>query len=538
MWIYLLIVLLLLILASESYFKGGVNALLTLLGVVLAVNVADSFGPMAFQWMGDKWWPIDGHPFWNRAVPVVAGFITLVVVFSILGTVASIMVRKRLESQWEDYKLENYKTMNRKFGLCVGLITASVYSVMGLTLIYQLGNFTGPLKHDTDPWPLKTLNEAREQLDNTPFIKLAAAYDKTPELDYEVRDTLALLLKNRASTIENHMRAYPGFFALGETEEIKGLLGDEEEEEEEEEEYGGYGTEDENDDSLYAMWKSGSLSLTNLLSNSEVVSTVNERYEELKAIEPNSAEEKKLMAFMDDIRHFFKTGESELYTKDAIVGRWRFAPNVSLRENKKTRTSISVEEMREIQSTVGKMRRVTLQVWPGADQKQIRVNGLSVGGAFDDVLKKLRKLYQKAVDDGDIDDDAFGYGGGYSQPAGFEQAYGTQGGGEESQGKVDEVKRMLTWIQAKDPNWVRIQLTQSMLEGDIMRIGSGKWEGSGIRFQVNVKPDKLNLSKEAEFLAGSLKAGWPLRSGKLNTSIVKGRLHVRSGMDVFVFTRY
>ena len=172
------------------------------------------------------------------------------------------------------------------------------------------------------------------------FIKLAAAYDKTPELDYEVRDTLALLLKNRASTIENHMRAYPGFFALGETEEIKGLLGDQEEEEEEEEEYGGYGTEDEAedeaDDSLYAMWKSGSLSLTNLLSNSEVVSTVNERYEELKAIEPNSAEEKKLMAFMDDIRHFFKTGESELYTKDAIVGRWRFAPNVSLRENKKT----------------------------------------------------------------------------------------------------------------------------------------------------------------------------------------------------------
>ena len=172
MWIYLLIGLLLLILASESYFKGGVNALLTLLGVVLAVNVADSFGPMAFQWMGDKWWPIDAHPFWNRAAPVVAGFITLVVIFSIIGIVTSIMVRKRLESQWEDYKLENYKTMNRKFGLCVGLITASVYSVMGLTLIYQLGNFTGPLRHDTDPWPLKTLNEAREQLDNTPFITL------------------------------------------------------------------------------------------------------------------------------------------------------------------------------------------------------------------------------------------------------------------------------------------------------------------------------------------------------------------------------
>ena len=97
---------------------------------------------------------------------------------------------------------------------------------------------------------------------------------------------------------------------------------------------------------------------------------------------------------------------------------------------------------------------------------------------------------------------------------------------------------MLTWIQAKDPNWVRSQLTQSMLKGDSMRIGSGKWEGSGIRFEVTVKPDRVKLSKEAEFLAGSLKAGWPLGSGKLKTNIVKGRLHVQSGRDVFVFTRY
>ena len=108
------------------------------------------------------------------------------------------------------------------------------------------------------------------------------------------------------------------------------------------------------------------------------------------------------------------------------------------------------------------MRRVTLQVWPEVDQKQIRVNGLSVGGAYDDVLKKLRTLYQKAVDNGEVDDDSFGYDGGYSQPVGFEETYGTQGGGGENQGKVDEVKRMLTWIQAENPNWVGIQLAQSV----------------------------------------------------------------------------
>ncbi|MDB4703407.1 hypothetical protein OAF52_02290, partial [bacterium] len=338
----------------------------------------------------------------------------------------------------------------------------------------------------------------------------------------------------------------PGFFALGETEEIKGLLGDEEEEEEEEEEeYGGYGaedygTEDEGSDSLYAMWKSGSLSLTNLLSNSEVVSTVNERYEELKAIEPNSREEKKLLAFMDDIRHFFKTGESELYGDNAIVGRWRFAPNVSLRENKKTRTTISVDEMRGIQATVGKMRRVTLQVWPEADQKQIRVNGMSVAGAYDEVLKKLRQTYQKAIDDGEVEDDAYGYDAGFSQPVGFQETYGTEGEGNENQVR-DRVLPMMRWIRDKDPGWVNRQFSQIMLSGDSTqrRVGSGQWEGSGIRYQVNLKQEeKIKMSKEAQYVFESVEAGLPIRSGKLTANIVKGRLHVLAGKDVFVFTRY
>ena len=560
MWIYLLIGLLFLILALECYFKGGINALVTLLGVVLAVNLSGWFGSVAFQWMGDKWWPIDAYPFWNRGAPIVAGFITLVLIFSIIGIVANIMVRKRLEAQWEEYRLENYKAMNRKFGLCVGLIMATIYSVMALTLIYQLGNFTLPFRSDeSDPWLLKTLNEAREQLDDTPFVKLAAVYDNTPELHYEVRDTLVLLLNNNAKTLEQHMRAYPGFYSLPETDEIKSLLGIDDEVEDEDEEgddswQDTVEVDNSSDESLYEMWKAqggaysgGGLSLPKLLSNSDVVSAVNERYEELMAIEPNSDEEKKLLAFMEDIRHFFDTGESELYAKDVIVGRWKFAPNVSLRENKKTRSSISVDEMRGIQATVGKMRRVTLQIWPEADQNQIRVNGLSAAGAYDQVLKKLRELYQKAVEDGEVEDDSFGYGSGYgggttprgySQPVGFEETYGTQEGQGNNQGNLEEVRRMLTWIQATNPIWLPMQLNESILRGQIERIGSGEWEGSGIRYQVSIKPDKAELSKEAGLLSTSVKAEWPVKPGKLKTTIVKGRLHVRSGNDMFVFTRY
>ena len=46
------------------------------------------------------------------------------------------------------------------------------------------------------------------------------------------------------------------------------------------------------------------------------------------------------------------------------------------------------------------------------------------------------------------------------------------------------------------------------------------------------------MSQEAQYAFKSVEAGLPIRPGKLKTTIVKGRLHIWSGKNVFVFTRY
>ena len=166
MWIYLLIGLLFLILALEGYFKGGINGLITLLGVFLAVNFSDTFGGLAFGWYTEGKWPIDVNPFWHRAMPSLLGFISLVLIFAIVGFVVSTIVRKRLSDRWDEFQLDNFKGMNRKFGLCTGLVTALIYSVIMLSIIYRLGNFTVPFKQDCgDEGLLAILIEARVQLD-------------------------------------------------------------------------------------------------------------------------------------------------------------------------------------------------------------------------------------------------------------------------------------------------------------------------------------------------------------------------------------
>ena len=313
MWIYLLIGLLFLILAIEGYFKGGVNGVITLLGVIIAINFSGAFGGFAYGWLADKW-PIGDFPFWHRVVPTVAGFITIALLFAIAGLVVSIIIRKRMADRWDEFQIDSYKGMNRKFGFCTGLITATVYSVMMLAIIYRLGNFTVPFQQeDGDEGMLAMLNESRVQLDDTPFLKIAAAYDTTPDLHYEIRDALLMIWDDRGREMQDLIKAYPGFYALRYDPEIRSLIGDSEDDSSEDSSDNSYGESYEDDsgstdgsegdgDSLYHMWKSNdSLTLDQILSNSDVVAAVNNRYEELKTIEPGSDEAKRLGAFIKDL---------------------------------------------------------------------------------------------------------------------------------------------------------------------------------------------------------------------------------------------
>ena len=158
---------------------------------------------------------------------------------------------------------------------------------MMLSIIYSLGNFTVPFKQDSgDEGLLAKLNQARIQLDDTPFLGIAAAYDKTPELHYEVRDLLMLIWDDRGKKLQDLLTAYPGFYALSEESEIKSLIGSEDESDSSESE-DSYAVSDEGSgsgESLYEMWKSGdSLTLDQILSNSDVVNAINNRYQDMQA---------------------------------------------------------------------------------------------------------------------------------------------------------------------------------------------------------------------------------------------------------------
>ena len=563
MWIYLLIGLLFLILAVEGYFKGGVNGVITLLGVIIAINFSGAFGGFAYGWLADKW-PIGDFPFWHRMVPTVAGFITIALLFAIAGLVLSIIIRKRLADRWDEFQIDSYKGMNRKFGFCTGLITATVYSVMMLAIIYRLGNFTVPFQQeDGDEGMLAMLNESRVQLDDTPFLKIAAAYDTTPDLHYEIRDALLLIWDDRGREMQDLMKAYPGFYALRYDPEIRSLIGDSEDDSSEdssdnsyvesyEDDSGSTGGSEGDGDSLYHMWKSNdSLTLDQILSNSDVVAAVNNRYEELKTIEPGSDEAKRLGAFIKDLTDeeegFLRTGKSKLYGRDLIVGRWKFALNASLRETKKNYVDInSAEEMRGIWSRLDGLKGSQIKIWPSEDGKKLRIYGFSMEEVIELANEEILKLYKEGVESGDIEEDDTEdiYS---SMPA----DYGADGQ-QTNQNKANELDKAQKWFIENKPYAYSNIYAQKRAKAENNRLlAKGEWDGTGFLYRLNIQKERV---RAASVLKGNLVTTINLAGTNLDYSIKgsnlesslngdmqdsdKLKLHISLGKDTLVFTRF
>ena len=560
MWIYLLIGLLFLILALEGYFKGGINGLITLIGVVLAVNFSDAFGGFAFGWYTDGKWPIDVNPFWHRAMPSLFGFISLVLIFAIAGFVVSTIVRKRLSDRWDEFQLDNFKGMNRKFGLCTGLVTALIYSVMMLAIIYRLGNFTVPFKQDSgDEGLLAKLNEARVQLDHTPFLNIAAAYDKTPDLHYQVQDLIMKIWDDRGRNLQDLLTAYPGFYALAEESEIKSLIESGESESSDD----SYAVSDEGSgtgESLYEMWKNGdSLTLDQILSNSDVVAAINNRYEELKSIDAGSKEEKQLISLIDDIKNFFLTGQSDLYGRDRIVGRWKFAKNASLRATKENYVDVSsVDEMRAIGSRMVQMEGVWAKVWPENDGNVIRFYGCSKSAMYAEVLKDVNEIYQKALDEGEIEEEDSLGNYNYSRP----EEYGQEGVEEGENKKVDTeaTKKMIQWVETNKPGYIPLMFAaarEDQKRGANSRAqlisSKGDWSGAGSLYRLNVNGVQEEISRGLMPFVGAAGRGIVLKGKNVKANLVEAseqkksskedkkraeRMQIRLGKDVLVFTRF
>src|SRR6266568_3417612 len=297
MWIWLLALVLLASLAGLGYRQGAIRVGFSLAGILLGAILAGPLGKLiqpGLAAVGLK------NP---TLLWVLAPFIIFLLI-SILFKVAALTVHQKVNVHYKyrggDLRMVLWERLNRRLGLCLGLLNGAAYLVLISFVIYAFSYWTVQMATpDTDPWPVRRLNDLGRDLQSTGFARVAKAIDPLPRAYYDTADIAGLIYNN--SLLEARLSRYPAFLGLAERAEFQDIA----------------------TDTQFTEMRQRREPIKNLLD-----------YPKTQAILKNPDLLKligaTLVPDLTDLRTFLETGRSPKYDSETILGRWNFDVNSAM----------------------------------------------------------------------------------------------------------------------------------------------------------------------------------------------------------------
>ena len=316
MTIWILALLLLTGTAVVGYTQGAIRAAFSFVGIVVAALLALTVGklfrpllpPLGLQ-----------NPILIWALGPIIAFIVVLAIFKIIGTVVHKKVDVYYKYKAGDLRLALYQRLNQRLGACVGLMNGTAYTLLIAFLLFPLSYFTSQLyTREDDPMMIRFLNRTGNDLQSTGLSRAVLANNPVPDDFYRVTDLIGLLYHNPLT--HGRLPLYPPFLRLGERSEFQRLG---------EDPYGAMFLTKEsfgtvlNDDRTRAFW-----------SNPTLFAEV------WGMVQPDLA----------DLEHFIRTGKSEKYDPEGILGRWGFEVNGSLVALKRSKPDLSTTQFKLIKA--------------------------------------------------------------------------------------------------------------------------------------------------------------------------------------------
>jgi Colicin V production protein len=300
-------------LAFAGFCFGVIRALTTFFGLFLSVLVARIFAHSvtpALAHLGIK----DPVLAWLLAPLLV--FLLALTVVKVLGFVAQRNVNLYFKYKAGDLKLALWTRLNARLGIFVGLANAVVYMVLISMVIYFLSYATTQLSsEDNAGWSVKLLNEAGRELQSTGMARVAAAVDPMPANYYKAVDLAGLIYHN--DLLEARLSRYPAFLSMAERPEFQDIANDKD----------------------FAELRQRQPPISEILDHPK-----------LKPILNNPDELREIWAILvnnfDDILGFLKTGQSQKYADQKLVGNWDFNLNATLTTFQESKPDATSQEMR------------------------------------------------------------------------------------------------------------------------------------------------------------------------------------------------
>lgn len=315
MLIWLGVIVIFGVLAISSYYKGAVRSLVSLVGLFVALGLAMPLAPSLRGLI-----PKLGltHPVWPYILPPVIVFVLIVLIFLGISFFVHFKVYLHFKYATDDFTRLRWERLNRRLGLCVGILAGAVYSYLLGLAVYVLGYPAVQLTTDASPRAQQLLRDARIQLAETGLDRSVAALDPMPPAYYLVTDLVGLVYNN--PSVLERLANYPPFLQFEEMPEFKDLVTD-----------AAFMSAIQTQAPFHTI--ANDPKVLGLIQNPQVLSV-------LRQVDPV------------DLFNYLKTGHSAKYAGEKILGRWRLLVSDTYVAARKQNPDMPPRQMRAIKTFV------------------------------------------------------------------------------------------------------------------------------------------------------------------------------------------
>ena len=289
--IWILALVLLASLAALGYRQGAIRVVFSFAGIVFAVLLAAPLGEHFKPLM-----PLVGihNPALIWMLGPLEAFVLLLILFKIAGSIAHHKIEMHYKYHTDDLKLALWERLNRRLGLCLGVLNGAAYFVLICFLLFNFSYGTAQIApSDTQTRPTRLINRLGRDLESTGMNKAARAVATLPESYYKTADLAGLLCQN--PQLGDRLARYPAFLSLLERDDLKQLA----------------------QDSTFTSAFQGGAPMGQLFNDPQVKAILqnNDLINTVWGI---------LQTNMNDLTVYLKTGQSPRYDSEKILGFWDF----------------------------------------------------------------------------------------------------------------------------------------------------------------------------------------------------------------------
>ncbi|MGH7950891.1 MAG: CvpA family protein [Limisphaerales bacterium] len=297
--------------------QGAIRASFSFIGIVLAALLAAPIGHLLkplFPHVGIH----NPISIWIFA-PIIA-FIIILTLVKMGGFFVHRKVNVYYKYHAGDLRLSLWERLNARLGLCVGVLNGAAYLVLVCFVIYNLSYWTVQVAtSDDQPRTVKLVNRLGEDLQSTGMDKPAHAVAPLPNDFYKIANLAGLICQN--PQLGDRLGRYPAFLSLFERDDLQQLA--------------------QSADFTNALRSRASVGqvlnqpqVKSVLKNNDLIQTI------WTTVKTNA----------DDLMAYLKTGKSEKFDSEKILGRWDFNVGISVAMLMQERPNIPSREMGAIRA--------------------------------------------------------------------------------------------------------------------------------------------------------------------------------------------